>query len=50
MRKRRESLSFLSFLPRRERPLSAGKRATKEIGDVWTQARQEAKNSFTVDL
>ena len=25
MRERRESLSFLSFLPRRERPLLAGK-------------------------
>ena len=34
MRERRETLSFLSFLPRRERPLLAGKHSTKATWDA----------------
>ena len=35
MRERRESLSFLSFLPRRERPLLAGKSGVADIYPKW---------------
>ena len=38
MRERRKSLSFLSFLPRRERPLLAGK--------VLVKCRQPAKKKL----
>ena len=34
MRERRETLSFLSFLPRRERPLLAGKYQWREEGKM----------------
>ena len=36
MRERRETLSFLSFLPRRERPLPAGKKSTCFGCFFWT--------------
>ena len=43
MRERRESLSFLSFLPRRERPLLAGKEkphipaSAETMSEYWFQ-------------
>ena len=38
MRERRETLSFLSFLPRRERPLLAGKFCEESLGKIKFRA------------
>ena len=43
MRERRETLSFLSFLPRRERPLLAGKDSDVQIQNYKNEVQLKQK-------